>query len=66
MSDNLWTIVDSQGLNIAQNEKIDICIPFKDLDIDSGEEMEFFFVIANLGLRYTFMPKDSLLKIKRP
>ena len=66
MSDNLWTIVDSQGLNIAQNEKIDICIPFKDLDIDSGDEMEFFFVIANLGLRYTFMPKDSLLKIKRP
>jgi len=66
MSDNLWTIVDSQGLNISQNDKIDVCIPFKDLDIMPEEEMEFFFVIANLGLRYTFMPKDSLLKVKRP
>ena len=66
MSDNLWTIVDSQGLNIGHNEKIDICIPFKDIDIAHGEEMEFFFLIANMGLRYTFMPKDTLLTVKRP
>ena len=66
MSDNLWTIVDSQGLNIGHNEKIDICIPFKDININHGDEMEFFFLIANMGLRYTFMPKDSLLTIKRP
>ena len=66
ISDNLWTIVDSQGLNISQNGKIDICIPFDDLDVSSGEELEFFFLIANMGLRYTFMPKDTPLIIKRP
>lgn len=66
MSDNLWALVDTEVLNITQNETIDICIPFKDLDIAPGEEMEFFFLIANLGLRYTFMPKDTPLIIKRP
>ena len=66
MSDNLWTLVDSPGLNIVQNEKIDICIPFDDLDIQRGEELEFFFVIANMGLRYTFMPKDTPLSVQRP
>lgn len=64
--DNLWALVDSQGLNIVQNEQIDICIPFDDLDIGSGEEMEFFFMISNLSLRNTFMPKDTPLLIKRP
>lgn len=63
---NLWTIVDSQGLNIVQEDKIDIRVPFDNLDIAPGEELEFFFVIANSGLRSTFMPKDSLLKIQRP
>jgi hypothetical protein len=66
MSDNLWTIVDSQGLNISQSEKIDICIPFDDIDIEHGEELEFFFLIANSGLRSAFMPKDTPLIIKRP
>ena len=64
--DNLWALVDSQGLNIVQNEQIDICIPFDDLDIKPGEELAFFFMISNLSLRNTFMPKDSPLIIKRP
>ena len=64
--DNLWVLVDSQGLNISENETVDICIPFDDLDISSGEEMEFFFMLTNHGLRYTFMPKDSPLVIRRP
>ena len=67
MTDNLWSLVDSQGLNIAySNDIIDICIPFKDIDIEHGENVEFFFLIANSGLRNTFMPKDTPLTIKRP
>ncbi|MCD8378054.1 MAG: hypothetical protein LUB59_04610 [Candidatus Gastranaerophilales bacterium] len=66
ISDNLWTLVDSPGLNVLYNEKIDICIPFKDIDVEQGEELEFFFLIANMGLRYTFMPKDTPLVIQRP
>ena len=66
MGDNLWMLADSPGMNVSFNDKIDICIPFDNLDIASGEEMELFFVIANMGLRYTFVPKDSPLVIKRP
>ena len=66
LPDNLWALVDTQGFNINQGDKIDICVPFDDLDIAPGEEMEFFFLIANIGLRNTFMPKDTPLVIKRP
>lgn len=66
MGENLWMIVDAPGMNVSYKDKIDICIPFDDLDIASGEEIEFFFIIANMGLRYTFMPKDTPLLIKRP
>ena len=66
LSDNLWTLVDSQGLNITRSDKIDISIPFDDLDIGEGEELELMFVISNLGLRSAFMPKDNPLIIRRP
>ena len=66
MADNLWTLMDAPQFNIDYNDKIDICIPFENLDVAPGEELEFFFVIANLGLRYTFMPKDTPLIVKRP
>lgn len=66
MADNLWTLIDAPQFNIDYNDKIDICIPFENLDVAPGEELEFFFVIANLGLRYTFMPKDTPLIVKRP
>lgn len=63
--DNLWVLSDAPKLNSSQ-KSIEICIPFEDLDIDSKDTMEFFFLIANIGLRYTFMPKDSPLTIQRP
>lgn len=66
MGDNMWMIADAPGMNVSFNNKIDICVPFDNLDIAQGEEIEFFFIIANMGLRYTFMPKDSPLIIKRP
>lgn len=64
--DNLWKIVDSQGLDITYKDKLNICIPFEDLGVASGEQLEFFFVIANAGLRSAFMPKDILISIQRP
>ncbi|MCM1265122.1 MAG: glycoside hydrolase family 57 protein [Candidatus Gastranaerophilales bacterium] len=67
MSDNLWAIIDSQGLSISySNDIIDICIPFDDIGIEHGDDIEFFFLIANSGLRNTFMPKDTALTINRP
>ena len=66
IEDNMWRLVDSQGLDITYKDKLNICIPFDDLGIASGEQLEFFFVVANSGLRSTFMPKDILISIKRP
>lgn len=66
MPDNMWKLVDSDGLNITYNEKLSIRIPFNDIGIQSGEQLEFFFVIANSGLRSAFMPKDTLIPVQRP
>ena len=66
ISDNMWVLVDAPGLNISHNDKVEVCIPFDDIDVLSGEEVEFFFVLANMGLRYTFMPKDTPLVVMRP
>ena len=66
ISDNMWVVIDSPKCNVLEGEKIDICIPFKDIDTEPDEEVGFFFIIADMGLRYTFMPKDTILTIKRP
>lgn len=66
IDDNMWKLVDSQGLNITYDNNLNICIPFDDLGIVSGEQVEFFFVLANAGLRSSFIPKDTLIQLKRP
>lgn len=66
MPDNMWKLVDSDGLNITYNEKLNICIPFNDIGIQPGEQLDFFFVIANSGLRSAFMPKDIFISVQRP
>ena len=66
VQDNLWVFVDAKDMNINYNDKIEVRIPFDVLDLAPGEELEFVFVIANMGIRYTFMPKDTPLVIKRP
>lgn len=64
--DNLWSLVDSTMIDVKKDETINIKIPFDDLNISSGEELQFFFVMTNTGLKNTFMPKDEALIIERP
>lgn len=66
MPDNLWKIVDSNDLDIIYKDKLTVRIPFDDIRIKSGETLEFFFIIADSGLRNAFMPKDVLISVKRP
>ena len=66
ISDNLWKLVDSDGLNITYNDKLNICIPFDDIDVQPGEHLDFFFVVANSGVRNAFMPKDVFISVMRP
>jgi hypothetical protein len=68
MSDGLWKLIDSEKLRIAYDEQMSmsISIPFDDIGIKHGESLECLFITANVGLRTSFMPKDSLIKISRP
>lgn len=68
MSDGLWKLIDSEKLRIAYDEQMSmsISIPFDDIGIKHGESLECLFITANVGLRTSFMPKDSLIKIPRP
>ena len=66
MPDNLWKVVDSNDLDIIYKDKLTVRIPFDDIGIKTGERLEFFFVIADAGLRSAFMPKDVLISVKRP
>ena len=43
-----------------------MCIPFDDLDIKQGENLEFFFANTNFGIKDAFSPQDIMLNIERP
>jgi len=44
---------------------IDLKIPFNNLDVASGENLEFVFVNANIGINDIFIPNEMLLNVKR-
>ena len=62
----LWAIQDAKDVKMVYKKVIDVSIPFENLDIDSGEKLEFFFANANFGIKDSFSPQDILLNITRP
>lgn len=66
MQGGLWVIQNAKDVNIAFKKVIDVSIPFEDLDVDSGEGLEFFFASANFGIKDSFIPQDVLLNVRRP
>lgn len=66
MQCDLWTLHDAKDIKIAFQKVIDVSIPFDDLDVSSGEKLEFFFANANFGIKDTFIPQDVLLNVQRP
>ncbi len=62
----LWAMQDTKDVRMAYKNVIDISIPFDNLDITSGEKLEFFFANANFGIKDAFSPQDILLSIERP
>jgi alpha-amylase/alpha-mannosidase (GH57 family) len=65
IDNNLWTIQNSDRIKVVYNDKIDIAIPFEDLDIKIGETMQFFFANTNYGIKDAFSPQDIMLCVKR-
>ena len=62
---NLWVVQDSKQIKYVFDKAIDIQIPFDNLDIAHGENMEFVFVNAAIGLYDVFIPNEMLLNIYR-
>ena len=62
---NLWVLQSSKNIKYVFNKVIDLQIPFDDLDIGYGENMEFVFVNALVGLNDIFIPNEMLLNIIR-
>ena len=62
---NLWVLESSKSINYVFGKAIDLKIPFEILDIEPGENMEFVFVNAAIGLNDVFIPNEMLLSIRR-
>ena len=65
-SDGLWIIANNQKIKSAMKDVIDISIPFENLSISEGDNIEFFLATAINGLKETFIPQDSFLTLERP
>ena len=63
--DNLWVLKSSKDIKFAFDKVLDVQIPFDLLDVTSGDNMEFVFAIAGIGLSDMFIPNEMLLNIKR-
>lgn len=62
----LWAIQDAKDLRIAYQKVIDVSIPFENLDVSTGEKLEFFFANSNFGIKDSFSPQDIMLSVERP
>ncbi|MFA7658871.1 MAG: glycoside hydrolase family 57 protein [Candidatus Gastranaerophilaceae bacterium] len=66
MCSGLWAIQNTKNIKTVFQKVIDISVPFENLDIASGERLEFFFANANFGIKDSFIPQDVLLNVQRP
>ncbi len=62
---NLWVLENPKDITSVFGKVIDLKIPFASLDIGHGENMEFVFVNAAIGVNDVFIPNEMLLNIKR-
>ena len=62
---NMWVLEDPKDIECVFGKVIDLKIPFANMDIGYGENMEFVFVNAAAGVSDLFIPNEMLLNIKR-
>lgn len=65
-SSGLWGLKMSNKVRSAFEDILEVAIPFDELEIKSGDRLEFFIVNAMLGIANDFYPKDILLSVIRP
>ena len=62
---NLWAMQNPKEILAVYDKVIDLRVPFRCLDIESGENVEFIFVAASGGVSDLFIPNEMLLNMKR-
>lgn len=66
VKDGLWELQWGHHINYAHKEIMELCIPFEDLKIKSGESFDFFFITGCSGVTEEIYPKDIPLTLTRP
>ena len=65
-NNGLWGLKITNKIKIAFVDILEIAIPFDELEVLSGEKVEFFIINASLDIAHDFYPKDLLLSVTRP
>ena len=66
VKDGLWELRWGHHIRYANKEIFEIAIPFEDIDVQSGETFDFFFVTGCGGVTEEIYPKDIPLSLTRP
>lgn len=65
IQNGLWALQSKKDFAINHEKTIDVTIPFDNLEIGMGEELEFIIAQSKLGVLDSVTPNKVLLKIKR-
>ncbi len=63
---DMWVLENYKSMEVAYDEVLDLKIPFKTLEIENGEKLEFLFVNANYGMTDFYVPNEMVLSVERP
>jgi alpha-amylase/alpha-mannosidase (GH57 family) len=66
IKNNLWVMDKINNIQSIYNEVIEIKIPFKDINVNVNEKIDFFIINGTFGRVEDVYPQDLWLTIKRP
>ena len=66
ITNSLWEICLGHNIRYIHKDILEIAVPFSDLNVQSGESLDFFFITSCFGITEEIYPKDIPLTIIRP
>lgn len=66
VKDGLWELKWGHHIKAVHKEIFEVCIPFDDLGVHSGQSFDFFFLTGCSGVTEEVYPKDISLTLTRP
>ncbi len=65
VKDGLWELKWGHHIKAVHKDIFEVCIPFDDLGVQSGQSLDFFFLTGCSGVTEEIYPKDMPLTITR-